>query len=241
MNDLRLIEDFLNTVDERTFSRHGQAHVAGEGLSSPQALSDWLTSHELTATAPATGRSDGRHLAAHRTAAGDRRRRRRHHGAGGSSAAARRGSGGRVADRRPLRLAVAGRHRRDGRDERGTWRLETAQALRRTGLPVGVLRHLPQRSRPVVRHGRLRQSPQDPHLPRATPESPVSHVGDDPTLIPVPAGPPPLPRSRDDLPRPTTGRPDRRPSDHPTTAGGPAAPTAVMRGTSPRGTAAPHR
>jgi predicted RNA-binding Zn ribbon-like protein len=51
VNGLRLIEDFLNTVDERTFSRHGQAHVAGEALSSPQALSHWLTSHELTATA----------------------------------------------------------------------------------------------------------------------------------------------------------------------------------------------
>ena len=51
MNGLRLIEDFLNTVDERTFSRHGQTHVAGERLTSPAALSDWLTAHELTATA----------------------------------------------------------------------------------------------------------------------------------------------------------------------------------------------
>ena len=51
MNGLPLIEDFLNTVDERTFSRHGQTHVAGERLASPQALSDWLTAHELTPTA----------------------------------------------------------------------------------------------------------------------------------------------------------------------------------------------
>ena len=50
MNGLRLIEDFLNTVDERTFTRHGQTHVAGERLTSPRALSDWLRSHELTAT-----------------------------------------------------------------------------------------------------------------------------------------------------------------------------------------------
>jgi hypothetical protein len=46
---LDLIEDFLNTVDERTFSRHGESHVAGEHLTSPQALSDWLAAHDLPA------------------------------------------------------------------------------------------------------------------------------------------------------------------------------------------------
>jgi predicted RNA-binding Zn ribbon-like protein len=45
---LTLIEQFLNTVDERTFSRHGETHVAGERLTSPQALAEWLTAHELT-------------------------------------------------------------------------------------------------------------------------------------------------------------------------------------------------
>jgi hypothetical protein len=45
--DLRLIEEFLNTVDERTFSRHGESHVAGEHLTSPEALSEWLAAHDL--------------------------------------------------------------------------------------------------------------------------------------------------------------------------------------------------
>jgi predicted RNA-binding Zn ribbon-like protein len=47
MATLQLIEEFLNTVDERTFSRHGESHVAGEHLTSPQALSDWLAAHDL--------------------------------------------------------------------------------------------------------------------------------------------------------------------------------------------------
>lgn len=47
MAALDLIVDFLNTVDERTFSRHGESHVAGEHLTSPQALSDWLAAHEM--------------------------------------------------------------------------------------------------------------------------------------------------------------------------------------------------
>jgi predicted RNA-binding Zn ribbon-like protein len=68
VNDLRLIEDFLNTVDERTFSRHGQPHVAGERLTSPEALSDWLTSHELTATATAVRPADLTAATALRTA-----------------------------------------------------------------------------------------------------------------------------------------------------------------------------
>jgi len=45
--ELNLIEEFLNTVDERTFSRHGEYHVAGEHLTSPQALSQWLATHDL--------------------------------------------------------------------------------------------------------------------------------------------------------------------------------------------------
>ena len=53
MNGLRLIEEFLNTVDERSFSRHGQTHVAGDDLTSPRALGDWLATRGLTA--PETG------------------------------------------------------------------------------------------------------------------------------------------------------------------------------------------
>ncbi|WP_435061611.1 CGNR zinc finger domain-containing protein [Amycolatopsis thermoflava] len=44
---LQVIEDFLNTVDERTFKRHGESHVPGERLTSPQALADWLTARGL--------------------------------------------------------------------------------------------------------------------------------------------------------------------------------------------------
>jgi predicted RNA-binding Zn ribbon-like protein len=51
---LQLIEEFLNTLDERTFRRHGEHHVAGERLTSPQALSDWLAAHDLPVAA-ATG------------------------------------------------------------------------------------------------------------------------------------------------------------------------------------------
>nr|WP_221379056.1 CGNR zinc finger domain-containing protein [Actinoplanes polyasparticus] len=47
MADLHLIEEFLNTVDERTFSRHGESHVAGEHLTSPGALSEWLVARDL--------------------------------------------------------------------------------------------------------------------------------------------------------------------------------------------------
>ena len=54
MATLQLIEEFLNTVDERTFSRHGQNHVAGDRLTSPQALADWLTAHDL-ASGPLRG------------------------------------------------------------------------------------------------------------------------------------------------------------------------------------------
>lgn len=46
---LQLIVEFLNTVDERTFSRHGQSHVGGEELSSPRALAGWLAARGLVA------------------------------------------------------------------------------------------------------------------------------------------------------------------------------------------------
>ncbi|MDT7623373.1 MAG: hypothetical protein QOF99_4274, partial [Pseudonocardiales bacterium] len=35
---LNLIEEFLNTVDERSFSRHGEIHAGGEQLTSPGEL-----------------------------------------------------------------------------------------------------------------------------------------------------------------------------------------------------------
>jgi hypothetical protein len=65
---LQLIEEFLNTVDERTFSRHGESHVAGEQLTSPQALSDWLAAHDLTAAGPGLRPADLTAATAMRTA-----------------------------------------------------------------------------------------------------------------------------------------------------------------------------
>lgn len=44
---LSLIEEFLNTVDERSFSRHGQVHAGGERLTSTRSLAEWLSEHGL--------------------------------------------------------------------------------------------------------------------------------------------------------------------------------------------------
>jgi predicted RNA-binding Zn ribbon-like protein len=44
---LPLIEEFLNTIDERSFRRHGESHLAQEQLTSPRALSEWLADHDL--------------------------------------------------------------------------------------------------------------------------------------------------------------------------------------------------
>jgi predicted RNA-binding Zn ribbon-like protein len=65
---LDLIEEFLNTVDERTFSRHGEDHVAGEQLTSPQALGEWLTSRDLLPAGTAPGPTDLTATTALRTA-----------------------------------------------------------------------------------------------------------------------------------------------------------------------------
>lgn len=45
--DLRLLEAFLNTLDERTFSRHGTPHAGGDELTSTSSLSTWLAEHGL--------------------------------------------------------------------------------------------------------------------------------------------------------------------------------------------------
>ncbi|MDR7275054.1 CGNR zinc finger domain-containing protein [Catenuloplanes atrovinosus] len=47
MDDLALVESFLNTVDERTFRRHGTAHAGGERLTSQTALDAWLADQGL--------------------------------------------------------------------------------------------------------------------------------------------------------------------------------------------------
>jgi hypothetical protein len=55
---LQTIEEFLNTLDERTFRRHGESHVAGEQLTSPQALSDWLAARDLPVSGTELGPAD---------------------------------------------------------------------------------------------------------------------------------------------------------------------------------------
>ncbi|WP_112239309.1 CGNR zinc finger domain-containing protein [Kribbella monticola] len=47
MDGLDLIAEFLNTVDHRSFSRHGQNHAGGERLASPGDLADWLAEYDL--------------------------------------------------------------------------------------------------------------------------------------------------------------------------------------------------
>jgi predicted RNA-binding Zn ribbon-like protein len=50
--DLVVVEQFLNTLDERTFSWHGQQRVPGDTLTSVEALSAWLEAHDLVAAGP---------------------------------------------------------------------------------------------------------------------------------------------------------------------------------------------
>jgi predicted RNA-binding Zn ribbon-like protein len=55
---LHLVEEFLNTVDERSFSRHGQMHVGGERLTSPGELADWLAERDLADAGAPLGEAD---------------------------------------------------------------------------------------------------------------------------------------------------------------------------------------
>lgn len=47
MTGLAVVVDFLNTLDERSFSRRGVVHTGGDVLVSPAALADWLADHSL--------------------------------------------------------------------------------------------------------------------------------------------------------------------------------------------------
>jgi hypothetical protein len=49
---LAVVEQFLNTLDERTFSSHGEKHVASGKLTSAGALSAWLEEHGLATAGP---------------------------------------------------------------------------------------------------------------------------------------------------------------------------------------------
>jgi predicted RNA-binding Zn ribbon-like protein len=46
--DLVTVEQFLNTVDERTFSSYGEKHVPSDELTSAEALSAWFEAHGLS-------------------------------------------------------------------------------------------------------------------------------------------------------------------------------------------------
>ncbi|GAB6899137.1 CGNR zinc finger domain-containing protein [Kineosporia succinea] len=54
MTDLGLVEEFVNTLDLRSFSRHGHDHVSTDDLTSAQALSAWFAAHDLPATTSPT-------------------------------------------------------------------------------------------------------------------------------------------------------------------------------------------
>ncbi|MFD5828070.1 CGNR zinc finger domain-containing protein [Lentzea sp. NPDC060358] len=56
--DLTLVEQFLNTDDQRTFRRHGERRVAGDELTSVEALSGWLTARHLIGEGQRLTRSD---------------------------------------------------------------------------------------------------------------------------------------------------------------------------------------
>ena len=63
--------------------------------------------------------------------------------------------------RRPARSRAAGPAAGDPR-RAARWHLAAAEGLRQPGLPVGLLRPLPQPGRRLVRHGHLRQPDQEP-------------------------------------------------------------------------------
>ncbi|MET1075935.1 MAG: CGNR zinc finger domain-containing protein [Umezawaea sp.] len=56
--DLDLVEQFLNTLDRRTFRWHGQQHVAADRLTSVEALSAWLEAHDLVPAGQQLGPAD---------------------------------------------------------------------------------------------------------------------------------------------------------------------------------------
>ena len=51
--ELRLVEEFLNTLDERSFRRKGVEHTGGDALPTPDALGQWLGDHGLITTGSA--------------------------------------------------------------------------------------------------------------------------------------------------------------------------------------------
>lgn len=56
--DLGAVLDFLNTLDERSYSRHGVRRVGGDALTTAAALSTWLAGHGLVTPGRRASRSD---------------------------------------------------------------------------------------------------------------------------------------------------------------------------------------
>lgn len=56
--DLVLVEQFLNTLDERSFSWHGERHTGNDELTSVQGLLAWLEAHGLVSAGQQLGPSD---------------------------------------------------------------------------------------------------------------------------------------------------------------------------------------
>jgi hypothetical protein len=165
--DLVVIEEFLNTLDERAFTRHGQNHVTTDELTSPEALNQWMEAHGLATATQEPRPSDLTAALSLRAAV-----RESLSGADDSACVAQ------ALAAFPLRLrpdasgrlhlaADTGVHGLDDRDQRSGGSLEPPQALRLAGLPLGLLRHLPQRRRSLVLDGGLREPPQDTCVPPA--------------------------------------------------------------------------
>ena len=164
------VQDFLNTLDERSFSVRGTRHLGGDELATGAALAGWLAGRGLIPAG--TQPTDADLAAAHRLRDALR-------GAlvarASSGWAGRAGANGALAgltlrielsaDGTPHLSPVAGTGAPGRADPAGSHRsprgggrqLAAAEDLRRPGLPVGVLRHLPQRRGPVVLDAGLRQ------------------------------------------------------------------------------------
>ncbi|MFJ4633887.1 CGNR zinc finger domain-containing protein [Streptomyces sp. NPDC088847] len=66
--DLALVEQFLNTLDERTFTWHGKKWIPCDKLSSVETLGAWLEAHDLVAAGQKLRASDLADAVALRTA-----------------------------------------------------------------------------------------------------------------------------------------------------------------------------
>ena len=59
--EIAVVHAFLNTLDLRSFSRHGTRHLAGDGLATPDDLVAWLRAHGLLEGTVTGNEQDLRH------------------------------------------------------------------------------------------------------------------------------------------------------------------------------------